>query len=271
MQDRQPYNILYSCTAEPKRGHEPFVEDHALSYIVSGEMHYHTSNGMIVFPKGSLGFVRRNQLVRPVKLPDADKPFISINILFMQDTLQLYSRKNDVKATGVYTDDSIIHLPGDPFLKGYFDSLSPYFEEPAQMTEALATIKTAEAIELLLRNPLMKNALFDFNEPFKIDLEAFMNRNFVYNVPLVQFARLTGRSLSTFRRDFIKVFSIPPEKWLQKRRLEQAHFLITKRKQRPSDVYLEVRFENLSHFSTSFKEFFGYSPSSISPKNNSFT
>lgn len=271
MQDTQQYNILYSCTGEMKLGHEPFVEDHALTYIVSGEMLFHTTNGIIVFPKGSLGFVRRNQLVKPVKYPDVDKPFLSINILFKQDILQFYSKTNDIKATGVYTGESIIQMPVDPFMKGYFDSLSPYIQESVELTERMATIKTTEAIELLLRNPAMRNILFDFNEPFKMDLEAFMSRYFAYNVPLSQFARLTGRSLSTFRRDFVKIFSTPPEKWLQKRRLEQAHFLITERKQRPSEVYIEVGFENFSHFSTSFKDFFGYSPSSISPRNNSFT
>jgi hypothetical protein len=39
--------------------------------------------------------------------------------------------------------------------------------------------------------------LFDFQEPHKIDLEAFMNNNYKYNVTLSTFAKLTGRSLST--------------------------------------------------------------------------
>lgn len=95
---------------------------------------------------------------------------MSINILFKQDILQLYSKTNDVNATGVYTGESIIQMPVDPFLKEYFDSLFPYIEEPVQLTEIMATIKTTEAIELLLRNPAMKNVLFDFNEPYKIDL-----------------------------------------------------------------------------------------------------
>lgn len=263
MEDRQRYNILYSSTGKPKKRHVPFVFDHALTYVVSGELRFHTNNGIVVLPEGSLGFVRRNQLVKPVNIPDANKRYMSVSILFCQDILQRYSKQNDIKAMGVYTGESIIQVPVDPFLKGYFDSLFPYFEEPVQMTEAITTLKITEAIELLLRNPVMKNIFFDFSEPFKIDLEAFMNKNFAYNVPLIQFARLTGRSLSTFRRDFIKIFNITPEKWLLKRRLEQAHFLITERKQRPSEVYIEVGFENFSHFSTSFKDFFGYSPSSV--------
>jgi AraC-like DNA-binding protein len=116
---------------------------------------------------------------------------------------------------------------------------------------------------LLLRNPVLKNFLFDFSEPHKIDLEAYMNQHFSYNIPLAQFAKLTGRSLSTFKRDFVKIFNSTPQKWLQKRKLEMAHFLISQKNRKPADVYLEVGFENLSHFSTAFKKEFGVNASAF--------
>ncbi|WP_432714130.1 helix-turn-helix domain-containing protein [Pedobacter sp.] len=105
--------------------------------------------------------------------------------------------------------------------------------------------------------------MFDFSEPYKIDLEGYMNRHFSYNVPLVQFAKLTGRSLSTFKRDFEKIFHATPEKWLQKKRLDMAHYLISQKNRKPTDVYLEVGFENLSHFSTAFKKEFGVNASFV--------
>ena len=121
-----------------------------------------------------------------------------------------------------------------------------------------------EVIELLLAyDSRLKELLFDFSEPFKIDLEAFMKSHFTYNVPIKQFAKLTGRSISTFKRDFKKTFSQTPEKWLKDMRLDKAHFLISEKKQKPSEVYLQVGFENFSHFSTSFKERFGYNASTV--------
>jgi len=82
-------------------------------------------------------------------------------------------------------------------------------------------------------------------------------------VPVSQFARLTGRSLASFKRDFQKTFGMAPQRWLLEKRLEQSHYLITEKKQNPSSVYLDVGFENLSHFSFAFKKFFGYNPSSL--------
>ncbi len=254
------HNIIYSCISEAIREHEPFVRDHILSYVISGEVYFHTDKGTKVYKQGSLGIVKKNQLVNAVKKPAFDKPFMSISVLLSQEALKKYSDKYGVKAIGTYTGESTIPLQEDAFMKSYFDSLLLYFEFPEQLTETLAEVKITEAIELLLRNPLLKNLLFDFSEPFKIDIEEYMNRNFTFNIPLEDFAKLTGRSISTFKRDFYKIFHTTPGQWLQKRRLEQAHYLIAEKNERPSDVYLNVGFESISHFSTSFKKFFGYSP-----------
>jgi len=261
MDEIRQYNILYSCYGEARRGHEPFVHEHALGCQLSGETDFFTAGGVLTATAGSIGLVKRNQLVKTQKRPGPEGKYMGISVLLDQESLRAYSHEHNVQATGIYTGPPVMALKPDAFLKGYFQSLLPYFEQPEKLNVTLARLKTWEAIELLLRDAALRNLLFDFNEPHKIDLEAYMNRHFMYNVPLSQFARLTGRSLSTFKRDFVKIFGSTPEKWLQQRRLEQAHYLITRRKQRPTDVYLEVGFENLSHFSTAFKKQYGVAPS----------
>ncbi|MNI80231.1 Virulence regulon transcriptional activator VirF [compost metagenome] len=84
-----------------------------------------------------------------------------------------------------------------------------------------------------------------------------MNQNFMFNVSVTSFAKLTGRSLSGFKRDFARAFGTTPKKWLLAKRLDEAHYLIRHKKQKPSDFYLDLGFENLSHFYASFKEKFG--------------
>jgi AraC-like DNA-binding protein len=259
MIEESQYNVLYSCVSEKMRATEQFAAEHGLSYVISGEVHLHGNHGNYVGRAGSIGLFRRNQLVKATKMPAPDgKPCMSLSIFLPQDFLRQYSTENDVRAGGRYTGPLTIELTNNRFIKGYFDSLLPYLEQPGQLTPAMATLKTKEAIGLLLQSggPI-KDFLFDFSEPHKIDLEAFMNQNFHYNVRLGQFAKLTGRSLATFKRDFQKLFNLSPEKWLLQKRLEQAHYLIKQRNQNPSSVYLEVGFENLSHFSQSFKKLFG--------------
>ncbi|HEY2580574.1 MAG TPA: AraC family transcriptional regulator, partial [Mucilaginibacter sp.] len=138
----------------------------------------------------------------------------------------------------------------------------PYFNFSSSAPNALADIKTKEAVELVLRRGSdFYNFLFDFTEPYKIDLEAYMNQNYMFNVATSQFAKLTGRSLASFKRDFEKVFKTSPGQWLQQKRLSEAYYLIKEKGIKPSAVYLDVGFENLSHFSYSFKKTFGVAPS----------
>ncbi len=73
----------------------------------------------------------------------------------------------------------------------------------AQVTQAVGVLKIKEAVYLLLNiMPELRSFLFDFSDPYKLDLEKFMLQNFHYNVPVEKFARLTGRSLAGFKRDF---------------------------------------------------------------------
>jgi AraC-like DNA-binding protein len=82
-------------------------------------------------------------------------------------------------------------------------------------------------------------------------------------VALSRFAYLTGRSLATFKRDFEKLFRTSPSRWLQQRRLQEAHYLLKEKGLSPSDVYTEVGFEDLSHFSFAFKKAYGVAPSRV--------
>lgn len=82
----------------------------------------------------------------------------------------------------------------------------------------------------------------------------------MHNLTMEKFGYLTGRSLTTFKRDFKKIFNSTPQKWIIQKRLELAHYQLSEKKQKPVDVYLETGFENLSHFSFAFKKHFGYAP-----------
>jgi AraC-like DNA-binding protein len=262
--DQMNRNImLQACEGDMHFGNTHFVHEHVLGLITSGIAEHYTPDGVATYTPGTVCLFRRIQLMKTVKKPFEGKPFTTINIFLDKETLKKYSSEHDVYADGIYVGEPNIRLENDEFIKGYFNSLMPYFAQPDKLTPTLEYVKTIEAIELLLRNPMLKNFLFDFREPQKIDLETYMNKHFSYNIPLAQFAKLTGRSLSTFKRDFLKIFSTTPERWLQKQRLEQAHFLITQKRKRPSEIYLELGFETLSHFSYTFKKQFGMTPTAL--------
>jgi hypothetical protein len=55
-----------------------------------------------------------------------------------------------------------------------------------------------------------------------------MEKNFMFNMPLEKFGYLTGRSLTTFKRDFISL-QFHTAKVADKKRLELAHYEIAEK------------------------------------------
>lgn len=263
LQDRTKLNILFSCTGEAKKDFEPFVQDFALTYVLNGIMIINDGAETTEYNTGEIGFISKNQLVKTQKLPRDNKPFIAISIFLAKETLYNFSKQNNMLPKGQYTGKPNFIFPQDPFLMAFFNSIVPYFENPDALTENLVNIKTNELIEILIKQTQMQNILFNFQDAFKIDLEAYMNRNFTHNIPIEQFAKLTGRSISTFKRDFQQVFKVTPNKWLIKKRLDLAHFLIAKQNKKPVEVYYDVGFVSLAHFSRAFKTEFKINPSEV--------
>jgi AraC-like DNA-binding protein len=258
-------HIFYSCYSRRSKDGEQFVPQHVFSYILSGTSEVYSDGKTYHFKEGDFRFIRKNQLSRFIKIPSPGGEYRSISIYIDDEILKCVSEEFDLHMAQPYQGENILYLKPNDLLTYYFDSLGPYMIGTYGTRDALTSLKVREAIMILIEtNPELKDALFDFNEPGKIDLEEYMNGHFQYNVSLDRFAYLTGRSLSTFHRDFKRVFNTTPGHWLLKKRLNEAYYQIREKGLKVSDVYLQVGFEDLSHFSSSFKKAFGIAPSLVS-------
>lgn len=256
--------VLYTHFGSKKVVGEQFISEHGLCQIISGKLLVADAGRTKVFGPGDLLFYRKNFLAKFIKQNEGLFPFRSITVVFDRGALAQFSRQYNQGFEEPFPEkDAVLKLNRSLLLENYFQTLLPYFETP--LPDHLVNLKRQEALMLLLQiNPAFKNILFDLDQPGKIDLEAFMQQNFSFNVEMKRFAYLSGRSLATFKRDFEKIFHTTPNRWLQERRLQEAHFLIREMKKRPSEVYHEVGFETLAHFSYAFKQFYGVNPSKVS-------
>ncbi|WP_316743370.1 AraC family transcriptional regulator [Pedobacter antarcticus] len=260
-----PGVIFYSYLSTERKEKICIWNHHTLVLQVSGQFTLETSVQNISMNGGEMLLIGKNQLGTITKTPLAGGNYETIVISLQEDLLRKIVLEEKLQADRKYIGPPNVLIPSNEFLQGYFQSIVPYARSSgATMTDAMGILKVKEGVKLLLLAlPGLRNFLFDFSEPHKIDLERFMLSNFHFNVPVEKFAQLTGRSLAAFKRDFQKTFGYPPRHWLRDKRLIEAKHLIETKQQKSSAIYLDLGFESLSHFSHSFKKKFGVTPTEL--------
>ena len=259
-----------TCIMDKQVTWENIYPQHIVAFIYSGSLTISYGTSSLTFKAGDTILVPKNQLSRSIKRPLTGEPFKCVSLVLPEERLRKFYRIHPILNTWTDNISKQRPLKSHPLLEGFFTSLLPYFDMQDELPDDLAAIKVQELLTII--NDVDKRAsalLGTFDQASKIDLEEFMEEHFMYNLPLERFAFLTGRSLSSFKTDFKKLFDLSPGKWLTQKRLKLAHHKLTSEKLKASDVYLSVGFENLSHFSYAFKKAFGYNPSEAKDINSS--
>ncbi|TYP97485.1 AraC-like DNA-binding protein [Tenacibaculum adriaticum] len=248
---------------------EQFIPDHVFFYVEKGVIHCYDGDKNYTFKEGDFCIARKNRLARYTVENTEDE--FEVIMLCLEETFFInFQEKHKIKTVEFKSTDTFVKILKTELLQNYINSLKPYYNGGLSIKEAFQEVKYEELILILLQNqPELAGIFFDFGPPEKLNIEAFMNKNYAFNVNLERFAYLTGRSLSAFKRDFKDIFNDTPSRWLTQKRLQEAYFLIDKKNKRPSEIYLDLGFEALSHFSFAFKKHFGLTPSELIEKNTS--
>lgn len=255
-------DIKLSCYEDKFFKSDVMFDQHMLIWFISGETKIVQADATFFFKKGDIFLIPRNQLATIINYPKDGQPHKTVVMHLSATRLREFYANLNVKPKALKSK-KIYCFNNHPLLESCLASLIPYFEMK-DLPENIASLKITEAISILRAiDKGIDNVLANFEEPGKIDLVTYMEKNFMFNLPLEKFGYLTGRSLTTFKRDFSKAFNTTPQRWLTQKRLELAHYQFIDKKKKPIDVCYEVGFENLSHFSYAFKKHFGYAPTEL--------
>lgn len=239
--------------------------EHTLIYLCSGKLEIDDKGKKVVLQEGGCAFMRRDNRMWLQKYVEKDRPYRSVVLKFSRPFLRDFYNKlehKDIPEKAKRGKDSLYLLPYErPDIRSLFESVLPYFDSGVKPTEEVLKLKMIEGLHVLLNtdNNLFAS-LFDFVEPWKIDILDYLNENYMYDLSLDEIASYTGRSLATFKRDFAKISDLSPRRWLIRRRLEAAHQLMLSGKRKVTDICYAVGFRNLSHFSKAYKKMYGFSP-----------
>lgn len=260
-------DVFYSFYYDDISGCIHRARDYALNYVYSGEMILDNGKEQIHVRKGECVYIPRDHHITMYKKTYDGERYCGVFLNFSRNFLrEMYAKfdQHTVPATTPKLKSEVIKLPQSVEITSLFSSMTPYFNQDIKPQGDFMHLKMQEGLLALLHiDKRFAPTLFDFNEPWKIDILEFMNENYMYEFTMEELAHYTGRSLATFKRDFKKISDLTPEKWLIRKRLEVAYAKMKEGGKKVVDVYVEVGFKNPSHFSTAFKKQYGISPTAI--------
>ncbi|MBI3195638.1 MAG: helix-turn-helix transcriptional regulator [Ignavibacteriae bacterium] len=165
-------------------------------------------------------------------------------------------------------------IKSTPLLQKYIEGILFYFENPTLVNEELLILKLKELILLLNQTkdaPVVQQILSELFSPTVYTFRKIINSHLFSNISITELAQLTNLSVSSFKREFSKIFNDSPARYIKNKKIEKATELLLSTDQRISDIAYNCGFNDVAHFSKSFKEKHNVSPTKyrLSQKNKS--
>jgi AraC family transcriptional regulator, exoenzyme S synthesis regulatory protein ExsA len=160
--------------------------------------------------------------------------------------------------------DMVIRVREDAGVNAFLQAMIVFFGARGTPPELLLKLKLKELIASIVvspSNPVLSAYLRAVASADAPSIPAIMEANCRHNLPIEAFAKLCGRSLSSFKREFRRHYGMSPGKWLIERRLQCAAHLLIATSMSITEIVFECGFEQPSHFSRSFKAKFARTPS----------
>jgi len=124
-------------------------------------------------------------------------------------------------------------------------------------------LKLLELLHILNLNnegPLRQSLLAVQKGEKKRNIKRLLEQYAISDLSAQDLAVISGRSLSTFNRDFKRLYNTTPKQWLIEQRLKHANNLLTNPDLSITTIAGEVGYSNVSHFIEAYKRKFGTTP-----------
>ena len=255
--------ILYKELHEPTLNREGYISNHVVSIVLSGAQWITTyDEKRIEVVKGEVLFIPRGMYHVSDLLPEQGT-FKSLLFYFDDAIIQEFLAHTQVSEISRKQVPDHLKFGNIPVIQSFAQSLLSLYPNPQLRQKALLPLKVQELLHLLnglVPEQQFANFLFRLTLPQKRNIKTFMEKNYHKPLKVEDYAYLTGRSMSTFRRDFKSFFQVTPQQWLMDKRMERALSLMEQQERSVTDLAYEVGYENISYFIKAFKEKYGQSP-----------
>ena len=256
-------SIIDQCIVTAGERGTFFLEQHLLYVVLGGSVRLTCGRQSWTVGKNQMILLRRAQSVSYEKQGSEETGIFESQLFAINDELlKDFLTSQQVVIPAMTEEYGAQVSPMSERIVAYCWSFSPYFNDPSQVNPGLLRLKVME----LLYNVMdcSKNIfrqMLQLRQPVKTDIHRVVEENYTSPISLDELAYLSGRSLSSFKREFQDIYGEPPARWIREKRLSKAHEMLRSSNLSVADVAYSLGFENPTHFSRIFKQQYGYAPS----------
>lgn len=253
--------------APPFRFDFPVTEQACFLYVLQGGFQYQIDHEEINIPANYSLFLNCISSGKHIHHSDPKNKCEIVIVTFYPDILKkIYDRELPLllqTPKNVISNRSNEKINNDFLIQKYIEGLLFYFENPSLVNEDILVLKLKEIILLLSQTQnaeavqLILSQLFS---PVSYTFKQIIEANLFSQLTIEQLAEQSNLSLSSFKREFAKLYNDTPASYIKNKKLEKAAELLLVSDQRITEIAFSCGFNDLANFTRSFSDKYHLTP-----------
>lgn len=186
-----------------------YLEEHLMIFVLDGVNILTHGDQQFTISKNQMILLPCNTVWKFSKAgnPNEDNRYNSMLFFLKDEFISDFIKIADIKnLNNISTNTLEVRLIQEALLP-YLNSLRPYFNANNGIDSELVRLKIIELLyNLLLTEPSLLQHILQLRQNIKSDLISVLEQHYTDHLTLAELAKLSGRSLSTFKREFMSIY-----------------------------------------------------------------
>lgn len=256
----------------------PVTEQACFLYVLQGEIQYQVDDEPVNIPTNYSLFLNCIQSGKQIYNSNPKSNCEIVIVTFYPEILKkIYDRELPVllqTPKNIISNKSSEKINNDFLIQKYIEGLLFYFENPSLINEDILILKLKEILLLLSQTQnseaiqLIISQLFS---PATYTFKQIIEAHLFSQLTIEELARQNNLSVSSFKREFAKIYDDTPANYIKAKKLEKAAELLLRSNQRITEIAFDCGFNDLANFTKSFTGKYGVTPTNYRQNLNSKT
>lgn len=245
----------------------PVTEQACFLYVLQGEFQYQVDTEQINIPANYSLLLNCITSGKQLRNPEPSSTCEIVIVTFYPDILKkIYDRELPTllhAPKNIVSNKSNEKINNDFLIQKYIEGLLFYFENPSLINEDILVLKLKEIILLLSQTQnaeAVQIILSQLFSPTTYTFKQVIEANLFSQLTIEQLAEQNNLSVSSFKREFAKLYNDSPANYIKNKKLEKAAQLLRVSDQRITDIAFDCGFNDLANFTKSFSDKYNVTP-----------